>query len=119
MYSGSCLCGRVRYQIAGPVKRTSHCYCGMCQKQHGAAFATYANVGSADFSYTEGAGSVAVFASSPGVERCFCKVCGSNLTWQMAAHKDRIAVTLGTFDTPYTGTDHEVLHFEDRAGWYA
>lgn len=119
MHRGSCLCARVRYQIAGPVTRTSHCYCTMCQKQHGAAFATYANVRSADFSYTQGADAVAVFASSPGVERGFCRVCGSNLTWQAAAHADRIGVTLGTFDTPYTGTGHEVLNADSRAAWDA
>ena len=76
MHAGSCLCGRVRYRIAGPVKRTRHCYCSMCQKQHGA-------------------------------------------TWQMAGHKDRIAVTPGTFDTPYTGTDHALLHIESGAPWDA
>lgn len=119
MHTGSCLCGRVRYQIAGPVTRTSHCYCTMCQKQHGAAFATYANIKSADFSYAEGESSVMRYESSPGVERCFCKVCGSNLTWQMVAHKSRIAVTLGTFDTPYTGTAHEALNIESRAAWDA
>lgn len=117
MYAGGCLCGRVKYAIDGPVKRTSHCHCRMCQKQHGAAFASYANVASADFAYVEGAPEVTAYESSPGVTRCFCKVCGSNLTWQMAAHKDRIAVSLGTFDTPYEGKVGQEFHEDSRASW--
>ena len=35
---GSCLCGGVRFEITGPLMRSSHCHCRMCQKQHGAAF---------------------------------------------------------------------------------
>ena len=119
MYTGSCLCGRVKYAIDGPVKRTSHCHCRMCQKQHGAAFGSYANVSAADFSYVEGADEVAVYSSSPGVQRCFCKVCGSTLTWQMEAYRDRIAVTLGTFDTLYESVVHEELNEESRAPWLA
>lgn len=119
MYLGSCLCGAVHYEIRGPVNRTSSCYCTMCQKQHGAAFATYAVVASADFSYTRGADQVKLFASSPAVERCFCHNCGSNLTWQYVAHRERIGVTLGTFDTPYEGTVHEAVCAESRAAWNA
>ena len=89
----------------------------MCQKQHGAAFGTYANVASADFSYTSGADEVSCYESSPGVSRCFCRVCGSTLTWQSKAYEESIAVTLGTFDTPYTGQEHMVLDYASRAPW--
>jgi hypothetical protein len=89
----------------------------MCQKQHGAAFGTYANVASADFAYTEGEDAVACYTSSPGVARCFCSVCGSTLTWQSHDDRDVIGVTLGTFDTPYAGQDHKLLHLEDKAPW--
>lgn len=117
MYSGSCLCGAVRYAIRGPVRRTSNCWCVMCQKQHGAAFAPYANVASGDLHILQGTESITRYASSPGVERTFCKVCGANLTWQMEAHRDRIAVTLGTFDTPWEGKVRDDLHLESKPGW--
>lgn len=117
LYTGSCLCRRVRYDITGPVKRTSHCFCTMCQKQHGAAFGTYANVASADFSYSSGAAEVACYESSPGVKRCFCQVCGSTLTWQSDAYSEVIGVTLGTFDTRYEGQDHQLLDVHSKAPW--
>ncbi len=117
MYSGSCLCGAIGYTIHGHIDRTSKCWCKMCQKQHGAAFGPYANVASATLEWVRGADTLARFASSPGVERTFCPVCGSNLSWQMAAHSDRIAVTLGTFDTPYEGQVTHDLHLESKPGW--
>jgi hypothetical protein len=117
MYTGSCLCGAVRYEIRGQVDRTSKCWCKMCQKQHGAAFGPYANVAADALHWVGGADALTRYASSPGVERTFCKVCGSNLTWQMDAHRDRIAVTLGTFDTPYDGQVTHDLHLDSKPGW--
>ena len=36
---GSCLCGEVRFEIDGPLKRSSHWHCRQCQKAHGAPLA--------------------------------------------------------------------------------
>ena len=35
---GGCLCGRVRYEIAGDPLAVVTCHCTHCQKQSGAAF---------------------------------------------------------------------------------
>ncbi|HEY1044158.1 MAG TPA: GFA family protein [Telluria sp.] len=116
-YHGSCLCGAVAWVIGGEIDDTSNCWCHMCQKQHGAAFAPYANIADSAFGITRGKDAVARYRSSPNVERTFCKVCGSNLTWQQDEHKDRIGVTLATFDTPYQGVVTRQLHIESRPGW--
>ena len=117
MYRGSCLCGAVRYEIRGPIDRTSMCWCTMCQKQHGAAGGPYANLASADLHIVQGADALTHYASSPGVDRTFCKVCGSNLGWQSADHRERIGVTLGTFDTPYEGKVTDDLYIDSKPGW--
>nr|WP_165390701.1 hypothetical protein [Pseudoduganella lutea] len=54
MLRGSCLCGGVAYRADGPVHHASHCYCTMCQKQHGAGAGSYANVGMAVFAIERG-----------------------------------------------------------------
>ena len=89
----------------------------MCQKQHGAACVPYANVASADLHIVQGADAISRYASSPGVERSFCKVCGSNLTWQHDDNRQRIGVTLGTFDTPHEGKVTHDLHIDSKPGW--
>jgi hypothetical protein len=117
MFKGSCLCGAIHYEIRGEVARTSHCHCSMCQKQHGAAFGSYANVASSDYHLMQGQEELASYRSSPGVERTFCKVCGSTISWQADSHKHRIAIALGTFDTPYTQPVTHDLHIESKAPW--
>jgi hypothetical protein len=117
MLRGSCLCGKVRYEIRGNIDRASNCWCTMCQKQHGAASGPYANIASSALHILQGDDAITHYASSPGVERTFCKVCGSNLTWQADGHRERIGVTLGTFDTPYEGKVTDELYSESKPGW--
>lgn len=114
---GSCLCGGVAYRADGPVRHTSHCYCTMCQKQHGAASGTYANVARATFALERGAALVTEYASSDHGRRGFCKVCGSTLYWRSTQSEDRIAVTLGTLEPAYTGTVETELHVDTKPGW--
>ncbi|MEM7170178.1 MAG: GFA family protein [Pseudomonadota bacterium] len=55
----------------------THCHCSMCQKAHGAPFATYAEAPSKLFSWTAGEEAITIYESSPGFERAFCRYCGS------------------------------------------
>lgn len=117
MYKGSCLCGAVHYEISGPVAYASNCWCTMCQKQHGAASGPYINVALADYRVVTGADRVREYASSSGVWRGFCQDCGSSLTWRSNARTDRIAVTLGTLDTPYAGQLAHEYFPENKPHW--
>ncbi len=38
--TGSCLCGRVRYEAEGELTAMHHCHCSRCRKHSGAAFVT-------------------------------------------------------------------------------
>lgn len=114
---GSCLCGGVVYRAAGPVHHGSHCYCTMCQKQHGAAAGSYANVDSAGYVIERGAELVTEYASSSHGRRGFCKVCGSTLFWRSTDSPDRIAVTLGTLVPEYDGPVERELHTDTKPRW--
>jgi len=114
---GSCLCGGIAYRAAKPVRDASHCYCTMCQKQHGAAAGSYANVASAGFSFERGAELVTEFASSDQGRRGFCRVCGSTLFWRSTQAPDRIAITLGTLQPPYDGPVERELHLDTKPAW--
>jgi hypothetical protein len=117
MLKGSCLCGEVAYTVAGPVESASHCFCTMCQKQHGAGAGTYANVARADLRIERGEECVTEFASSEQGRRAFCRRCGSTLFWRSEETPDRIAVTLGTLDTPFTDPVEIELHSDTRPSW--
>jgi hypothetical protein len=84
MIRGGCLCGGVRYEISGEIKRIVHCHCSMCRKAHGAAFGSYAVLSAADFKVVSGEDEIAAYESSPGVQRTFCRRCGSTLQFRSA-----------------------------------
>ena len=54
VYPGSCLCGAVKFELAAAPTDLLHCHCRMCQKSHGAVFATFARVPHDAFRFTEG-----------------------------------------------------------------
>jgi hypothetical protein len=95
MITGSCLCGAVRYQVDGPLARMTHCHCSMCRKVHGAAFATYATGGTSRFAWIAGEDAITHFASSRGVDRAFCRHCGSVVPSRFA---DTLALPAGNLD---------------------
>ena len=94
--TGGCLCGKVRYQVNGPLHDSTHCHCSMCRRQHGAAFGTYADFDPADFSWLAGADLVRIYATPSGEGWCFCSECGSTL----AGTDDGVvtSITLGTVE---------------------
>lgn len=118
MLSGSCLCGAVRYRVAGPVGPTSHCHCSMCRKAHGAAFATYARVARADFHFSAGAEDVRSYESSAGVTRTFCGRCGANLQFIEDAEPGHLELALGTLDGDPGVRPRAHIFVASKAPWY-
>ena len=114
---GSCLCGGVRYRAALPVFHASHCYCTMCQKQHGAAAGSYANVARAGLVIESGADLITEYASSAEGRRDFCGVCGSTLFWRSIESPERIAITLGTLEPEYSGPVERELYTDTKPAW--
>jgi hypothetical protein len=97
MAKGSCLCGGVGFEIGGELGPMAHCYCSMCRKHHGAPFVTYVGVDSSEFRWLKGEDLVERYQSSPGLQRGFCRTCGSNLPVPDPAEKT-LFVPAGTLD---------------------
>jgi len=97
MLHGSCLCGRIKYEISGALGPLVHCHCHTCRKAHAAAFNTAARAKRADFRWVEGETEVRTYESTAGKSRYFCGTCGSHLiaAWQ---GEDEIIVRIGSLD---------------------
>ena len=108
VHEGGCLCGAVRYRVAGPIAWTAHCHCSMCRRASGAVALTWVTVPEACFAFTRGA--PATYQSSENAERRFCRTSGSPLTFWSRAHPAEMDVSLGTMDHPQ---DHPA----DRHTW--
>ena len=119
VYKGSCLCGQVRYSIAGEIKDVSHCHCSMCRKAHGAAFATYANVPSDSHCFEQGADLLRVFNSSGSTDRVFCSLCGSPMLWCNKTEFPGIAsFPLNSLDTPFNPSAERHIFVGSKAPWH-
>jgi hypothetical protein len=113
---GECLCGKVRYEVAGPLFNADHCHCSMCRRQHGAAFATYADFNPGDFKWTSGADLVKVYTTSQGGGWCFCNDCGSTLA---GTDKGRIcSITLCTVAGDPGVKPGSHIFVSSRAQWH-
>ena len=118
MHQGSCLCGAAVFELLSEPKATTHCHCRMCQKQHGAAFATYASLPVSDLRYLSGTDCLARYNSSDRVVRTFCRICGSSLTWSGSKQfADWVSVAVATLDTAFSPKSIRQSHTDSRACW--
>ena len=79
MLTGSCLCGRVTYEVDGKLGVVTYCHCDVCQKAQGGAFVVAAPARRKYFRLVTGADAIADYESSPGKHRHFCRYCGTPL----------------------------------------
>jgi len=118
MLAGSCLCGRVRYEIHGKIGPAVHCHCVTCRKAQGGAFVTNAPVRTKYFRLVSGAEQVAEFGSSPGKKRCFCRTCGSPLWSQRDSDPEIVRIRLGLLDGDPGRRPLAHVWVGEKAPWY-
>jgi hypothetical protein len=117
MITGSCLCGKVGYQISGSIGDIIHCHCQTCRKAHGAAFSSVAAVPGESFSIT-GTKYLAHYASSEGKNRYFCSNCGSQI-YARRAGVSHVVLRLGTLDSDLEAQESKHIWVSQKANWYA
>jgi hypothetical protein len=118
MLRGSCLCGKVRYEINGSLSGTLNCHCSMCRKAHGAAFRSRARVKATDFKWTKGETLITWFESSPGNHRGFCSLCGSPLLSRFEQNKSVYGLPLGALDDDPGVKPTMHIYVSSKAPWY-
>ena len=92
---GSCLCGRVRYRVLGPLRSVVGCHCVQCRKASGHFVA--ATQTRKEHLEIEGGENITWYQSSAAAKRGFCRTCGSQLFWTKLG-SDRTSVMAGTID---------------------
>lgn len=100
MLTGSCLCGAVTLQVAGPIDRQPEsCHCSICRKQSG-HYPVAVNVRRANLTIA-GEENIKWYQSSEKVDRGFCSHCGTPMFWQPnMADYEYTAILMGVFNGP-------------------
>ncbi|MFT5013533.1 MAG: hypothetical protein ACJAX5_001719 [Patiriisocius sp.] len=115
-YKGSCQCGDVTYEYEGELGALGHCHCRICQKTHGAAYATYANAAPEGFQFLSGQSGIKEFRSTESVVRTFCGACGSNLQF-IRKGKNRFGLAVASLDTQLDHRPEYEIWTAELAPW--
>ncbi|WP_434427295.1 GFA family protein [Nannocystis pusilla] len=115
MPKGSCLCGAVTFEVAGPLPPPNACHCSQCRKQSGHYWAS-TNVPREALTI-RGEDRLTWFRSSEKVRRGFCSTCGSWLFWD-PIFAAKIAVAMGAFDAPTHARLAMHIHVADKGDYY-
>ena len=113
--TGECFCGRIRHEVAKPLKNGRSCHCSRCRKAFSGAGSAYAEVEPGAFRWLEGEELLTTYESVVGWGLAFCSRCGSTLC---GTHQEQVhGVTLGTVNGD-PGVDIEMHIFVgSRAPW--
>jgi hypothetical protein len=100
-FTGSCLCGAVRYECAADPVFTGNCHCRDCQKATGSAFVAALAVPAAALKI---AGNVKYHDTKAEngntFSRGFCPDCGSRLFGKSTGFPELAMITAGSLDDP-------------------
>lgn len=118
MYTGSCLCGGVQFEIQGELAPIQICHCVQCRKAQGSAIVTNIPVSEANFTLTQGAELIGAFESSPGKLRCFCKRCGSPVYSRTEKVPGVVRIRAGTLDGDLNTRPETHYFMADKANWF-
>ena len=117
LYTGSCLCGGIHYEIHGEIGEIIECHCQRCRKANGTAFATNAPIQKADFKIVKGEALLKKFASTVTTQRCFCRECGSPIMSIKTETPDTYRLRIGTLDTPLEHKPSMHIFVAHKAEW--
>ena len=115
-HTGGCLCGAVRYEVAGRLRPVVLCHCTQCRRSTGHFMAATA-ARHRDFHLTREE-ELRWYESSDSARRAFCGRCGSTLFWQ-GDGRDYISIAAGTLDGATGLLSAYHIHVADKGDYYS
>jgi hypothetical protein len=116
---GSCLCGRVVYEIEGAIEVIHHCHCSRCRRARSAAHASNGFIDRARFRFVQGEDLIDSF-KVPDAERfqqSFCRECGSTMP-RPKSDRPYVVIPMGSVDGDPGGRPRDHIFVGSKAPWY-
>jgi hypothetical protein len=116
-HTGSCLCGKVVFEIEGDFERFLLCHCERCRKDTGSAHAANLFSSTAKLKWVSGQNNVKVHNfKSTGHIKSFCSDCGSALP-NIQMEGTLLVVPAGCLDSDVPIQPQGHIYFANRANW--
>lgn len=114
---GSCLCGKVKFEIEGDFESFFLCHCSRCRKDSGSAHAANLFSSSAKLRWLTGQDKVTSFTLPSTLHtKSFCSVCGSALPSRQMEGK-LLVVPAGSIDSELFFKPNAHIHISSKADW--
>ena len=118
LYTGSCLCGGIQFQLTAEFEPIDVCYCQMCRKAQGGPLATNASVEASALKVTQGEELLTAYESSPGEQRLFCSRCGSPIYSKRTDRPQVVRVRVGTINEPLNVRPRAHYYIASKCNWW-
>lgn len=116
-YSGSCLCGSIRFDVTGPFDGFYLCYCKHCQKDSGSAHAASLFLPPSNIFWHCGQELLTTYRLPGSLhQKSFCQQCGSPVPSLDNQHSF-LMVPAGCLDTPILQTPDAKIFVSRQVQW--
>ena len=116
---GSCLCGRVKYEVTTRIKRFYFCHCDQCRKLTGSAHASNILTVPAPVRWLRGERYLRRYDDEGGraFTHVFCRECGSGLPFTNIGVTTLI-IPAGSLDHDIKATVDRNIFWSEAPAWY-
>lgn len=113
---GRCLCGAVTFDYEGPENWRGYCHCESCRRNTSSPVTTFFGVPRDACRF--GGDTLAVYQSSPGVRRSFCRRCGTPMAYETDKLPDEIHFYAASLEAPANFTPDFHVFYSERLPWF-
>jgi hypothetical protein len=114
---GSCQCGAVRFEVAGPFITSSFCHCATCKKISGGVGTANGRARTEDIAVLEGRDRIETYQPDEGSAKSFCRSCGSNLFGGGWPESEHSSVRLSAIDSGLEQRPEAHIFVRSLAAW--
>jgi hypothetical protein len=115
--SGSCLCGRVRFEVTDPFQAVVACHCTSCKRLAGSVGTVSGRVETAAVRLLSGDELLRSYTAPGGTAKTFCLECGSNLFGAGWPASEFTSVRLAALDEPFDRPPELRIYVGSVAPW--
>jgi hypothetical protein len=117
MIKGSCICGKIEYELSEQGQLMNNCHCSQCRKASGAAFGSFLHISKDYFKWLKGEEFIQVYKPSSEINRSFCKICGYCIP-SIFEEYNNVVVPAGTLDDDPNLKPIVNIYIGSKASWY-
>lgn len=115
--SGSCLCGKVRYEFDPPAARMLNCHCSRCRRSRSSVHSTQLFLAADQFRWLSGEDNIDRFQlPDAGFAPSFCRDCGSLMP--RILDSNRVSIPAGSLDGDPGMRPEAHIFTGSKAAWF-